>query len=122
MTRAETWRLSARAIARGVASGRLAPEAAAEAGFDGPAARFERDVHALLSAEPSARRAAAKAVRRDAPLAGVPVLLKDNLCTTDHPTTCGSRILAHWRSPYDATVVRRLREAGAVVVGKGNMD
>ncbi len=56
------------------------------------------------------------------PLAGVPVALKDNLCTRGVPTTCSSRILDGWRPPYDATVVARLREAGAVVVGKTNMD
>ncbi len=54
------------------------------------------------------------------PLAGVPVALKDNLCTRGVPTTCSSRILEGWRPPYDATVVTRLREAGAVVVGKTN--
>jgi aspartyl-tRNA(Asn)/glutamyl-tRNA(Gln) amidotransferase subunit A len=122
VTAADAWRLPARAIARAVRERRLEPEAAAEAGFDGPGARWERDVHALLAADPGARRAAARAVDRAAPLAGVPVVLKDNLCTVDHPTTCGSRILEGWRSPYDATVVRRLRDAGAVVVGKGNMD
>ncbi|MDQ3737711.1 MAG: Asp-tRNA(Asn)/Glu-tRNA(Gln) amidotransferase subunit GatA [Actinomycetota bacterium] len=56
------------------------------------------------------------------PLAGVPVALKDNLCTHGVPTTCSSRILDGWRPPYDATVVRRLAEAGAVVVGKTNLD
>jgi aspartyl-tRNA(Asn)/glutamyl-tRNA(Gln) amidotransferase subunit A len=55
-------------------------------------------------------------------LAGVPVALKDNLCTRGVATTCSSRILAGWRPPYDATVVTRLRAAGAVVVGKTNMD
>ncbi|HZJ72625.1 MAG TPA: Asp-tRNA(Asn)/Glu-tRNA(Gln) amidotransferase subunit GatA, partial [Planctomycetota bacterium] len=55
-------------------------------------------------------------------LAGVPVVVKDNLCTVDYPTTCGSKILAGWRSPYDATVITRLREAGAVITAKGNMD
>ena len=56
------------------------------------------------------------------PLAGVPVALKDNLCTRGIPTTCSSRILEGWRPPYDATVVQRLRDAGAVVVGKTNLD
>jgi aspartyl-tRNA(Asn)/glutamyl-tRNA(Gln) amidotransferase subunit A len=56
------------------------------------------------------------------PLAGVPVALKDNLCTRGVPTTCSSRILEGWLPPYDATVVGRLRAAGAVVVGKTNMD
>ncbi|MEK0431152.1 MAG: hypothetical protein RL139_956, partial [Gemmatimonadota bacterium] len=55
-------------------------------------------------------------------LAGVPVAIKDNLATVDLPTTCGSRILENWVSPYEATAVRRLREAGALVVGKANMD
>jgi aspartyl-tRNA(Asn)/glutamyl-tRNA(Gln) amidotransferase subunit A len=56
------------------------------------------------------------------PLAGVPVALKDNLCTRGVPTTCSSRILEGWRPPYDATVVTRLADAGAVVIGKTNMD
>ncbi|MCY3561388.1 MAG: Asp-tRNA(Asn)/Glu-tRNA(Gln) amidotransferase subunit GatA [bacterium] len=56
------------------------------------------------------------------PLAGVPVALKDNICARGAPTTCSSRILQGWTPPYDATVVRRLEAAGAVVVGKTNMD
>ena len=56
------------------------------------------------------------------PLAGIPVALKDNIVTTDHFTTCGSRILEGYRSPFDATAVRRLRDAGAVIIGKTNMD
>lgn len=56
------------------------------------------------------------------PLAGVPVALKDNLCTRGVPTTCSSKILDGWRPPYDATVVERLAAAGAVVVGKTNLD
>ena len=122
MTATAPWRLNARAVARAVNAGTLEPVAAAESGFAGPGERWERDVHAVLATEPSVRHAAAAAAPRGRPLSGVPVLLKDNLCTVDHPTTCGSRILEGWRSPYDATVVRRLRDAGAVIVGKGNMD
>jgi aspartyl-tRNA(Asn)/glutamyl-tRNA(Gln) amidotransferase subunit A len=59
---------------------------------------------------------------RDAPLAGVPVALKDNLCTRGVPTTASSRMLEHYLPPYDATVVARLESAGAVIVGKTNCD
>jgi aspartyl-tRNA(Asn)/glutamyl-tRNA(Gln) amidotransferase subunit A len=56
------------------------------------------------------------------PLAGLPVAVKDALCTADLPTTCASKMLAGWRPPYDADVVDRLRKADAVIVGKTNMD
>ncbi|HET9773019.1 MAG TPA: amidase, partial [Acidimicrobiia bacterium] len=56
------------------------------------------------------------------PLAGVPVAVKDMFCTRELPTTAGSRILEGWRPPYDSTVVARLRAAGAVVIGKTNLD
>lgn len=56
------------------------------------------------------------------PLAGVPVALKELLCTTEGETTCASKILAGFRSPYDATVVKKLKAADAVLIGKVNMD
>ena len=56
------------------------------------------------------------------PLAGVPLALKDVFTTTDMPTTCGSKILEGWTSPYDATVTARLRAAGIPILGKTNMD
>jgi len=56
------------------------------------------------------------------PLAGVPICLKDNICVPGYPTTCGSRILEHFNSPYQATVATRLFDAGAILIGKGNLD
>ena len=56
------------------------------------------------------------------PLAGVPIALKDNMCVQGVPTTCGSKILEKWMTPYDANVTELLEQAGAVIVGKTNMD
>jgi aspartyl-tRNA(Asn)/glutamyl-tRNA(Gln) amidotransferase subunit A len=69
----------------------------------------------------------AEAARVDAmitpgPLAGMPLALKDNIVTIEQPTTCGSRILEGYRSPFNATVVNRLRDAGAMIAIKANMD
>ncbi|MHB8219535.1 MAG: Asp-tRNA(Asn)/Glu-tRNA(Gln) amidotransferase subunit GatA [Acidimicrobiales bacterium] len=89
----------------------------------------DADIHACVHVLADQARTAAAAVdaavaqgRDPGPLAGVPVALKDNICVRGVPTTCSSRILAGWRPPYDATVVERLRAAGAVVVAKTNMD
>ena len=87
----------------------------------------EEELHAFnLVTREEALAAAAAVDSRPAgergPLAGVVVALKDNMCTRGIPTTCSSRILEGWRPPYDATVVERLAAAGAVFVGKTNLD
>ncbi|BCJ34677.1 glutamyl-tRNA(Gln) amidotransferase subunit A [Actinocatenispora thailandica] len=86
-------------------------------------------VHAFLhvAAEPAVAQAA-EVDRRIAageklgPLAGVPIAVKDIVVTKDMPTTAASKILENWLPPYDATLVRKLREAGLVVLGKTNLD
>ncbi len=55
-------------------------------------------------------------------LAGIPMALKDNICTVDMPTTCGSRMLEKYKSPFNASVVETLAESDAIVLGKLNMD
>ena len=91
--------------------------------------RRESDIHAFNLVTADEARAAADAVDHKVamgedpgPLAGVPIALKDNMCTRGIPTTCSSRILEGWRPPYDATVVERIVAAGGVVVGKTNLD
>jgi aspartyl-tRNA(Asn)/glutamyl-tRNA(Gln) amidotransferase subunit A len=89
----------------------------------------EPDVHAFLhvardaalatAARVDARRAAGEKL---GPLAGVPIAIKDVLATHDMPTTSGSKILEGWIPPYDATVVRRIRDADLIPLGKTNMD
>ncbi|MEV6629193.1 Asp-tRNA(Asn)/Glu-tRNA(Gln) amidotransferase subunit GatA [Actinoplanes sp. NPDC051470] len=82
-------------------------------------------VHAFLHVDREGALAAAAEVDRgdkSAPLAGVPVAVKDVMATKGVPTTAASKILEGWRPPYDATIVERLRTAGTVMLGKTNMD
>jgi aspartyl-tRNA(Asn)/glutamyl-tRNA(Gln) amidotransferase subunit A len=121
-------RPTAAGIAAAVRSGDLSAVSVVEGALSA-IADGDGELHAFVSVLGDEARAAAAQVdaavaagRDPGPLAGVPVALKDNLCTRGIPTTCSSRILEGWRPPYDATVVTRLRAAGAVVVGKTNMD
>ena len=121
-------RLPAARLAEKVAAGELSARAVTRAHLDRVAA-VDAALRAFLRVDAAGALAQADAVDRAraagedlGPLAGVPVALKDNLVTRDLETTCASRILAGWRPVYDGTAVARLRRAGAVILGKLNMD
>jgi len=120
----ELTRLTAHETAAAIAAGEVSAIEVARAHLARIDAIDDR-VHAFLHVDTEG--ALAQAARVDAgelsgPLAGVPLALKDVLCTKGVPTTVGSRILEGWRPPYDATVTARLKAAGVVVLGKTNMD
>lgn len=115
-------------IRDGIDRGETSAVAVAEAVLDRIAAE-DASLNAFLHVDREGALAAAAQVDRQkaagqplGPLAGVPVAVKDNLCTRGVPTTCASKILEGYVPPYDAHVVERLRAAGAVIVGKSNMD
>ncbi|WIB01051.1 Asp-tRNA(Asn)/Glu-tRNA(Gln) amidotransferase subunit GatA [Curtobacterium sp. MCBA15_012] len=120
-------KLSAAALADALVARDVSSVEATQAHLDRIAA-VDGDVHAFLHVNENAL-AVAKSIdsRRAAgddlgALAGVPIAIKDVLCTQDMPTTSGSKILEGWRPPYDATPVAKLRAAGLVPLGKTNMD
>jgi len=91
-------------------------------------ARFNKDLNAFISVDEEGALAAAKladearAAGRAGPLTGIPIAHKDILCTRRLRTTCGSRMLEKYISPYDAHVVEQLERAGTVLTGKCNLD
>ncbi|MEE2893442.1 MAG: Asp-tRNA(Asn)/Glu-tRNA(Gln) amidotransferase subunit GatA [Pseudomonadota bacterium] len=122
MSTADTLTAHSAALARGARSSRDL--------LDDALARIEAAEHlnAFISVDADAARSMANAADargvagRLGPLDGVPITLKDIFCVEGDRTTAGSRMLAQWRSPYDAHLVERLRAAGAVLLGKANMD
>jgi len=120
--------LSAKELRDAIAAGRISSLEATKAVFE-RIRKFEPTIGAYISTyEDRALEAAADVDRRIATgrpvgqLAGVPVAVKDNMCTTFGATTCASKILENFHAPYNATVVDRLLAADAVIVGKANMD
>ncbi|MBU3687039.1 MAG: Asp-tRNA(Asn)/Glu-tRNA(Gln) amidotransferase subunit GatA [Mycobacterium sp.] len=122
-------RLDAATLGSKIAAGELSSVEVTRACLDRIAATDER-YHAFLHVAPDAALATAaeidakvaKGEPLPSPLAGVPLALKDVFTTTDMPTTCGSKILEGWTSPYDATVTARIRRCGIPILGKTNMD
>jgi aspartyl-tRNA(Asn)/glutamyl-tRNA(Gln) amidotransferase subunit A len=119
---------SAREIAAAVRAGTRSARDVVEERLAAIDAR-EHEIHAFNLVTADDARAAADAIDAKVkagddpgPLAGVTVALKDNFCTRGVPTTCSSKILDGWKPPYDATVVERLRAAGAITIGKTNLD
>jgi aspartyl-tRNA(Asn)/glutamyl-tRNA(Gln) amidotransferase subunit A len=115
-------------LAAGVRAGRLDPVALAEEAL-ARIAEHDGRLHAFLDVDAAAARRRAEEVRaqvragRDpGPLAGVPIALKDNIALTGSTLSCASRILQGYRAPYDSHVAERLLAAGAVPVGRTNMD
>jgi aspartyl-tRNA(Asn)/glutamyl-tRNA(Gln) amidotransferase subunit A len=127
MANSELITQSAAQLAGKLASGETTSVEITQAHLDRIAA-IDGDVHAFLHINAEALDAAAAVDKQRASgeqvgeLAGIPIAIKDVLCTIGMPSTAGSRILEGWVPPYDATVVARLREAGLVLIGKTNMD
>jgi aspartyl-tRNA(Asn)/glutamyl-tRNA(Gln) amidotransferase subunit A len=118
--------LSLRDLRAKLAAGEVSPVEATEATLSAIDAR-DGAVRAYLDVHTDAARARARALAesgeyRNLPLGGVPVAIKDNICIAGSRTSCGSKILGDYHPPYTATVVERLQRAGAIVVGKTNLD
>ena len=89
------------------------------------AERLNPELNSFLSIEREHAEKRASEIDRissELPLGGLAIAVKDNICTKDLQTTCGSRILHNYRAHYDATAIKRLNQAGAIVIGKTNMD
>ena len=119
---------TAHALSARLQSGEVTSRGITSASLD-RIAEVDGDINAFITVDTEGALAQADAIDQKrasgealGPLAGIPVALKDVLCVQGGRTTCGSRILEDYVAPYDATSVKRLREAGMVFLGKTNMD
>lgn len=117
------WKKSAYELASLIKKKQLHPKEVLESFYD----RFsqtEEKVRAYITPlyEQALKEAESINLREDKPLLGIPIAIKDNINVKGYPTTCASKILQGYISPYDATVIERLKRAGALIVGKTNMD
>jgi aspartyl-tRNA(Asn)/glutamyl-tRNA(Gln) amidotransferase subunit A len=125
---ADLTHLTAAEIATAIGRGEVAAVEVAQAHLD-RITSIDSAVHAFLHVDVDGAMAAARAVDEArasgallGPLAGVPLAMKDIVVTKGVPTTAGSKILEGWVPPYDATIARRIKDAGIVMLGKTNMD
>jgi aspartyl-tRNA(Asn)/glutamyl-tRNA(Gln) amidotransferase subunit A len=129
MTMGDLTRLTAAELAARIQAKEVSSVEVTQAHLD-RIAKVDDQVHAFLHVSADRALNAARAVDEDvaagrppaSPLAGVPLALKDVVTTEGVPTTVGSKILENWIPPYDATITRKLLEAGIVILGKTNMD
>ncbi|HUT03158.1 MAG TPA: Asp-tRNA(Asn)/Glu-tRNA(Gln) amidotransferase subunit GatA [bacterium] len=124
----DIWRLSLSELGGKVLAGEISAEAAARS-FLTRAHERQAETNAFITLDDEGALARAKALdsiggeaRSSMRLFGVPIAIKDNICVAGKATTCGSRILQHFVSPYNATVAEKLISAGAVILGKTNLD
>lgn len=120
--------LTAVELGRKIKTGEISVQEAAKAALDA-IEKKETSVHSFVTVDYDGALARAKEVQRQinegaltGPLAGVPVAVKDNMCTEGMLTTCSSKILGNFIPTYTAEAVRNLEKAGAVIIGKTNMD
>src|SRR5262245_50092900 len=113
--------LSISELRKRIASGDVQPLDAVDSAL-AQIEKWDGEVRAFLDVHAERARERARTVAKDLPLAGVPIAIKDNMCIEGTRTTCGSKILGSYKPPYTATAVARLENAGAIVVGKTNLD
>ena len=125
---AELYELSGHEVRAKVLRREVSAEDVAKAALD-HIARFEPIIRAYVTVDREGAIARAREIDRRmaagerlGELCGIPIAVKDNMCTLDMPTTCSSKILKNFVAPYEATVVSAIREADAVIVGKTNLD
>ena len=117
------WKKSAYELANLIKKKEVHPKEVLESFYERFSQREEK-VKAYITPlyEEALKEAERMDLSEDKPLLGIPVAIKDNINVKGYPTTCASKILQGYISPYDATVIERLRRAGALIVGKTNMD
>jgi aspartyl-tRNA(Asn)/glutamyl-tRNA(Gln) amidotransferase subunit A len=115
-------------ISQKIKKGKLSPREVVEESIRW-AQKLEEKIHSFITLDPEKALERAKKIEEKisrgeetGPLAGIPVAVKDNICTRGIETTCGSKILKGFIPPYNATVVEKLEKAGAIIIGKTNCD
>lgn len=124
----EITKLTAVALGKRIKAGQISAVEATKAALD-QIRRMEPSIHSFVTVDEEGAMEQAKLVQREietgrlsGPLAGVPMAIKDNMCTKDLRTTCSSKMLEHFVPSYTAEAVDKLEQAGAVILGKTNMD